>query len=67
MNESVQIYVNVNAAGHIQTVYSGKNIVMTEQYHYCFIGDEDIAENAHLYKVVINEMVPELVQKTKQE
>lgn len=61
----IQVFVNVDENGNIKSVYSGKNIVMTEPYHYCFIKEEEIADEAYLYKVVINKMVPELVLKSE--
>lgn len=61
MGEPTQLYVNVTPEGFIRSMYSGKNIVATEQYDYFFITDEDTADNAGLYKVVIENMKPKLV------
>lgn len=61
MGEPTQLYVNVTPEGFIRGMYSGKNIVATEQYDYFFITDEDTADNAGLYKVVIENMKPKLV------
>lgn len=63
MGEGVQLYINVDAEGNVTGTYSGKNIVATEEYNYFFIVEEEVADQAGLYKVVINEMVPELVLK----
>lgn len=63
MEEKVQLYVNVDSSGNIKSLYSGKNIVATEQYDYFFITDEETADRAGLYKVVIENMKPKLVLK----
>lgn len=63
MGEGVQLYLNVNADGNITGTYSGKNIVATEQYDYFFIVNEETADKAGLYKVVIDNMKPQLVLK----
>jgi hypothetical protein len=63
MEEQVQLYLNVNEEGHVRGMYSGKNIVATEQFDYFFIADEETADNAGLYKVVIENMKPRLVLK----
>ena len=63
MNEQVRIYVNVDDQGNIKLDYSGKDIVMTEPYHYCFMKDEEVAQNIARYKVVVEGMVPQLVLK----
>ncbi|MDE0582247.1 hypothetical protein ON064_04195 [Planococcus sp. A6] len=63
MGAPIQLYVDVNEAGEVKSVYAGKDIVATEQYDYFFIADEETANNAGLYKVVIEKMKPKLVLK----
>lgn len=63
MDKNIQLYVNVNPDGTIKKVVSGEPIVASENYHYYFLKPEKVANEAHLYKVVINNMVPELVLK----
>lgn len=65
MGESYRIFVNVDVEGNIKGDYSGKDIVMTEPYHYCFIKTEDVAENLHQYKVIVRDMVPQLIPKNE--
>ncbi|MGI2329643.1 hypothetical protein [Planococcus sp. YIM B11945] len=68
MNEKVQLFVKVDSQGNIKEEYSGRNIVMTEPQHYCFIVDEAVANNVVQYKVLIDEeMVPQLVLKESAE
>lgn len=63
MEESYRIFVNVDINGNIKGDYSGKEIVMTEPYHYCFIKSEEVAQNLHRYRVIVEDMVPQLVLK----
>lgn len=63
MDDVVQLYVNVDQDGNVRGMYAGKNIVATEQYDYFFIVDEDVADQAGLYKVEIDNMKPRLVLK----
>lgn len=66
MNAQVQLFVKVDSQGSIKEVYSGRNIVMTEPQHYCFIVDEEVANAVAEYKVIIDEnMVPQLVPQEK--
>ncbi|MFC4712221.1 hypothetical protein [Planococcus dechangensis] len=63
MAKDIQLYINVNPDGSIKKAVSGENIVASEDYDFFFMKPEEIANQIHLYKVVMNGMVKDLVLK----
>ncbi|WP_404466529.1 hypothetical protein [Planococcus rifietoensis] len=63
MENDLQLYINVDEEGNILFDYSGKNIVATESYDFYFMVNSEVADDIHLYKVVMQGMKPKLILK----
>lgn len=63
MDDLMQVYLNVDENGFIKQVYSGYNIVALDAYHYFFLVEPAVEQAIATYKVVVNDMKPELVKR----
>jgi hypothetical protein len=56
------VFVNIDADGNVIESLYGNTIIPDREYDFFFFTTEEIASNAHDYKVVIVGMKPELVR-----
>lgn len=64
MENKFQIYVNVDAKGEILTAQTGEKLTPAEEWDYYFLKEVEIAEDIYDYKVIIDNMKPQLILKS---